>query len=165
VRNVLSSIIFVFLALSGTQIAAQGAPLKVGDKAPRVAVHDLDGKSVDLGRYIGSTPVFLEFWATWCTSCQELAPHVRAARKAFHGKIEFIGINVAVNQSPTGVREYLSKHDPDFHTLYDDEGNSTRSYEVPATSYVVIIDRSGTIAYTGMGGTQNFDKVLGAVSE
>ena len=30
-----------------------------------------------------------------------------------------------------------------FRTLYDDEGTSTRAYQVPATSYVVILDRSG----------------------
>jgi thiol-disulfide isomerase/thioredoxin len=150
---------------NGSRLAAQGSPLKVGDPAPRVAVHDLDGTPVDLGRYVGAKPVFLEFWATWCESCRELLPHVRAARKAFEGKVEFIGIDVAVNQSPQGVREYLAKHDPDFRTLYDDEGTSTRAYQVPATSYVVIIDRSGRIAYTGLGGTQNFDRVLDAVSQ
>jgi thiol-disulfide isomerase/thioredoxin len=150
---------------SGSRLAAQDAPLKVGDPAPRVAVHDLDGTPVNLSRYVGAKPVFLEFWATWCESCRELLPHVRAARKALGGKVEFIGINVAVNQSPDGVREYLREHDPDFRTLYDDEGTSTRAYQVPATSYVVIIDRSGRIAYTGVGGTQSFDRVLDAVSQ
>jgi hypothetical protein len=48
--------------------------------------------------------------------------------------------------------------------LYDDEGTSTRAYQVPATSYVLIIDRTGKIAYTGMGGTQSFDRVLQQVS-
>jgi TATA-box binding protein (TBP) (component of TFIID and TFIIIB) len=55
--------------------------------------------------------------------------------------------------------------DPGFHALYDDEGTSTRAYQVPATSYVVIVDRSGKVVYTGIGGTQNFDRVLRQVSE
>jgi thiol-disulfide isomerase/thioredoxin len=145
-------------------LAAQEASLKVGDPAPRVAVHDLDGTPVSLGRYVGSKPVFLEFWATWCESCRELLPHVRAARNTFGNKVEFIGVNVAVNESPDSVRRYLATHDPEFRTLYDDEGTSTRAYQVPATSYVVIVDRSGRIAYTGVGGTQSFDRVLDAVS-
>jgi thiol-disulfide isomerase/thioredoxin len=141
-------------------LAAQETALNVGDRAPRVVVHDLDGKPVDLGRYLGSKPVFLEFWATWCESCQELLPQVQAARKVYGSKVEFIGINVSVNQSPSGVRQYLDTHAPGFRTLYDDEGTSTRAYRVPATSYIVIVDRLGKVVYTGIGGTQSFDRVL-----
>jgi thiol-disulfide isomerase/thioredoxin len=156
----------LFMVLLGAhQLSGQDAPLAVGDRAPRVVVHDLGGKPVDLGQYIGAKPVFLEFWATWCESCRELQPRVRAAQEAYGPKVEFIGINVAVNQSPDGVRQYLKAHEPGFHTLYDDEGTSTRAYQVPATSYVVIVDRSGKVVYTGIGGTQNFDRVLRQVSE
>jgi len=156
---------FFMMLLGAQQLAGQEPALAVGDRAPRVVVHDLDGKSVDLGRYIGAKPLLLEFWATWCESCRELLPRVRAAQKAYGSKVEFIGINVAVNQSPGGVRQYLEAHEPGFRTLYDDEGTSTRAYQVPATSYVVIVDRSGTVVYTGIGGTQSFDRVLRQVSE
>jgi thiol-disulfide isomerase/thioredoxin len=158
------STLCLLLVLTVQHLAAQETPLAVGDKAPKVLVHDLDGKSVDLGRYIGVKPVFLEFWATWCESCQELLPQIRAARQAYGTRVEFLGINVAVNQTPDGVREYLEKNDPGFRTLYDDEGNSTRAYQAPATSYIVIIDRSGKVAYTGLGATQSFDRVLREVS-
>ena len=97
----------LFMVLLGAhQLAGQDAALAVGDRAPRVVVHDLGGKPVDLGQYIGAKPVFLEFWATWCESCRELQPRVRAAQEAYGSKVEFIGINVAVNQSPGGVRQY-----------------------------------------------------------
>jgi thiol-disulfide isomerase/thioredoxin len=158
------STLCLLMALTVQQLAGQEAPLEVGDRAPRVLVHDLDGKSVDLARYIGVKPVFLEFWATWCESCQELLPRIQAARQSYGSRVEFIGINVAVNQTPDGVREYLKKHDPAFRTLYDDEGNSTRAYQAPATSYIVIIDRSGKVAYTGIGAAQSFEPVLRAVS-
>jgi thiol-disulfide isomerase/thioredoxin len=164
--RVMALVVVAFLLLgSGRELVAQASELKIGDPAPRVMVHDLNGKPVNLGRYVGSKPVFLEFWATWCESCRELLPHLRAARQRFGDKVEFLGINVAVNQSPDSVREYLTKHDPDFQTLYDDEGTSTRAYQVPATSYVVIVDRSGKIAYTGVGGTQSFDRALEIVSQ
>lgn len=146
-------------------LAAQKPGVGVGAAAPAVRVHDLDGKSVDLARYIGKKPLFLEFWATWCELCEELMPRVRAAQAAYGSEVEFIGINVTVNQSRDRVRRYIETHKPPFKTLYDDEGTSTRAYEVPATSYVVIVDRSGTIAYTGSGGSQDFDPVLRRVSK
>jgi ribosomal protein S5 len=31
---------------------------------------------------------------------------------------------------------------------------------VPATSYVVVVDRSGKVVYTGVGGTQNIDAAI-----
>jgi thiol-disulfide isomerase/thioredoxin len=164
--GVLRAVVPGFMMLLGAQqLAGQDAALAVGDRAPGVIVHDLDGKPVDLGRYIGAKPVFLEFWATWCESCQELLPRMRAAQKEYGSAVEFIGINVAVNQSPAGVRQYMQANDPGFRVLYDDEGTSTRAYQVPATSYILIIDRAGKIAYTGIGGTQSFDRVLRQVSE
>ena len=139
---------------------AQETGLAVGTRAPAVAVHDLDGKPVDLGQYLGKQPLFLEWWATWCEQCDALLPRVRAARAELGDRVQFLGINVAVNQSPERVRRYIESNDVPFRTLYDDEGASTRAYAAPTTSYVVIVDRAGRVAYTGTGGDQDF---LGAL--
>ncbi len=149
------------LTLSGGEaLSAQEDGIGVGAAAPAVVVHDLDGKAVHLGQYIGRKPVFLEFWATWCESCEALLPRVRAAQAQYGDMVEFIGVNITVNQTPGQVRQYIETHKPPFRTLYDDEGTSTRAFQVPATSYVVIVDRMGKIVYTGSGGTQKFDDAL-----
>lgn len=147
-------------AAPAAPLLGQESGIPVGSRAPVVTVKDLDGKRVDLGQYIGKKPVFLEFWATWCELCEELLPRVQAAQAAHGGDVEFFGINVTVNQTRERVRRYLERHQPPFRTLYDDEGVSTRAYQAPATSYVVIIDRAGIVAYTGSGGSQEFDPIL-----
>jgi thiol-disulfide isomerase/thioredoxin len=157
--------LFLGSVLGIRPLRAQESGIAVGADAPAVTVRDLDGKAVDLGQYIGKKPVFLEFWATWCELCEELLPRVRAAKAAYGDQVEFLGVNVTVNQSRDRVRRYLEKHQPPFRTLYDEEGTSTRAYEAPATSYVVIVDRKGKIAYTGSGGTQDFDGVLRRVTQ
>ena len=159
-RGMLVAGLLVVAAHGASLVQAQEAGIPVGVKAPVVTVRDLDGKAVDLGQYIGKKPVFLEFWATWCELCEELLPRVRAAKAAYGDQVEFFGVNVTVNQSRDRVRRYLEKNQPPFRTLYDEEGTSTRAYQAPATSYVVIVDRSGKIAYTGSGGAQDFDGVL-----
>lgn len=138
----------------------QESGIPVGSKAPIVSVHDLDGKPVDLGQWIGKRPVFLEFWASWCTNCAALLPTVKAAAHRYGSKIEFVGINVAVNQTPARARKYLETERPPYRPLYDDQGASIRAYQVPGTSYVVIIDARGTVVYTGFGGSQNFEAAL-----
>jgi thiol-disulfide isomerase/thioredoxin len=155
----------VVLGTTPCRLGAQESGIAVGAKAPAVKVNDLDGKPVDLGRYIGNQPVLLEFWATWCELCEELLPQVRAAQAAYGKKVEFIGVNVTVNQSPERVRKYIEKHQPGFRALYDDQGTSIRAYQVPTTSYVVIVDRAGKVVYTGTGGTQDLEKALRAVTQ
>jgi thiol-disulfide isomerase/thioredoxin len=153
------------LLLGGGRLAAQESGISVGSKAPAVTVNDLEGKPVDLGQYIGKQPVLLEFWATWCELCEELLPRVRAAQAAYASKVEFIGVNVTVNQTRDRVRRYVDSHQPGFRTLYDDQGTSIRAYKVPTTSYVVVIDRAGKVAYTGTGGTQDLEGVLRRVTQ
>ena len=151
--------------LAGARPAmAQDAGLAVGSRAPVVVVKDLDGQPVDLGQYIGHKPVLLEFWATWCEVCRDLMPTVRAAHREFGDRVEFFGVNVTVNQTPERVRKYVAAEHPPFRTLYDEEGVGVRAYQAPTTSYVVIIDRAGKVAYTGTGATQDLASALRAVS-
>jgi hypothetical protein len=44
--------------------------------------------------------------------------------------------------------------------VYDHEGEATGAYDVPATSYVVVLDAAGKVVYTGLGGRQDIDGAL-----
>jgi thiol-disulfide isomerase/thioredoxin len=145
-------------ALAGP-LAAQDLGLPVGSDAPRLAVKDLDGTPVDLGQWIGRKPVLIEFWATWCENCEELLPKLASARTRVGDRVEFIGI-ATVNQTPDRVRRYMTEHELPFRVLYDTEGASVRAFAVPATSYVVLVDRGGKILYTGVGPDQEFEAAI-----
>lgn len=158
-RILAATVSLVFLL--GSEAPAQGdAGIKVGSAAPVLSVNDLDGKPVDLAQWIGKKPVVLEFWATWCENCEALLPRFRQAKKETGDRVEYLGVNVTVNQSPARVRKYLEEHDVPFRVLYDDEGASVRAYQAPATSYVVIVDANGKVAYTGVGADQQFEPAL-----
>jgi len=154
----------VLLSVSPQVAAGQGAAgFRVGDRAPIIEVNDLEGQPHDLGQYLGHQPVLLEFWATWCELCEALLPRVRQAADEFGEEVRFIGINIAVNQSPKRVRSYLEEHHPPFLTLYDNLGTSVRAFHVPTTSYVVIVDGDGIIQYVGVGGDQDLSHALRVV--
>ena len=141
-------------------VLAQDLGIEVGARAPAVTVQSLDGKQVDLGRYIGKTPMLIEFWATWCPNCRELMPTLLAAEKKYGKKVKFVALAVAINQSPERVRRFLAAHPLPHDTFYDAEGKAAGAFDAPATSYVVVLDKTGRVVYTGLGGKQDLDAAL-----
>ena len=142
-------------------LAAQsGEPPSVGQVAPVVTVPDMDGKAVRVGTTAAKHPIVIEFWATWCPLCKALLPTMRAAQKQYGDRVDFYGVNVTVNDGKERVRRYVNETKPPWITLYDDRGVAVRAFGAAATSYVVIIDGNGKIAYTGDGGSQNIGAEL-----
>ncbi|MGH7718509.1 MAG: TlpA family protein disulfide reductase [Gemmatimonadaceae bacterium] len=148
------------LAAATLSTRATAQTLDVGDKAPAAALETLDGRQVNLADYVGRVPLLIEFWATWCPNCKELEPALHAAHRKYQGQVRFLGVAVSVNQSPQRVRQYVEKYHLPFEVLFDRRGNATAAYDVPATSYVVVVDRSGTVVYTGSGGDQDLDAAI-----
>jgi len=148
------------LLLAAPALRAQDVGLPVGSKAPTAVVEDLAGRPVDLGRYVGKTPVLLQFWATWCPSCKEMEPAMLAAQKKYGARVKIIGVAVSFNQSPQRVKLYADKHKLPYEVLFDKTGKASDVYDVPATSYVVVLDRTGKVVYTGQGGDQNIDAAI-----
>lgn len=134
--------------------------LPVGAKAPGAKVQTLDGKPVDLASYIGKGPVVLEFWALWCGNCKELEPQLKALTAKYAGKVTFVSVAVSVNESPDRVKRYAEKYGLNQQLVFDTDGAATDAYSAPATSYVVVVDRSGKIVYTGLGGDQKLEAAV-----
>jgi len=141
-------------------VRAQDLGIEVGAKAPVVTVQSLDGKSVSLGNYIGKAPVLIEFWATWCPNCKELMPTLLDAEKKYGKQVKFMAIAVAINQSPEKVRRWVAAHPLPHDTFYDVEGKAAGAFDAPATSYVVVLDKSGKVVYTGLGGKQDLEAAI-----
>jgi thiol-disulfide isomerase/thioredoxin len=152
--------ILVAASLASAPAAAQDLGIEVGARAPAVTVQSLDGRQIDLGSYIGKTPMLIEFWATWCANCRELMPTLLDVEKKFGKKVKFVAIAVAINQSPERVRRFLAAHPLPHDTFYDLEGKAAGAFDAPATSYVVVLDKTGRVVYTGLGGKQDLEAAL-----
>jgi len=144
------------LVLPGGILWAQDeVGIKRGTDAPAAQVEDLDGNTVDLGEFVGAKPLLLEFWANWCENCEALAPSMDQVHEQYGDEIEVIAIAVGVGQSTRNVKRHLEKHPVEYRYLYDKKGAAVRAFSAPTTSYVVIVDAAGHVAYTGTGGGQD----------
>jgi thioredoxin 1 len=47
-----------------------------------------------------STPVIVDFWATWCAPCKAMVPHLQKIQEDLSGRVKIVKLNVEEN---TGV--------------------------------------------------------------
>jgi thiol-disulfide isomerase/thioredoxin len=158
--SALSCAIALAAPVTSTLSAQEAGGVTVGSKAPAAVVETLDGKAVDLARYYGKGPVLIQFWATWCSNCKQLEPKMQALKTKYAGRIALVGVAVSANQSPALVKRYTARHPMPVEVFYDRTGAATDAFDVPATSYVVVLDRTGKVVYTGQGGDQNLDAAV-----
>jgi thiol-disulfide isomerase/thioredoxin len=146
--------------ITAAPVYAQDGGIALGAKAPSAVVRSLDGNAVDLSHVVGTGPAVVEFWATWCPNCKELEPVLNAAQTKYAGRVRFVTVAVAINESLERVRKHVAVHHMPATVVYDADGNAAGVYDAPATSYVVVIDRAGKVVYTGVGGTQDIDAAI-----
>lgn len=139
---------------------AQDMGVDVGTMAPNPAVYTLDGRKTTLGDFVGKTPTLIEFWATWCPNCKELQPAMKAAAARYGDKVKFVGVAVSVNENPARVKAFVAKYGIPGTQFFDTDGDATGKFDVPATSFVVVLDRTGKVVYTGLGGKQDLDAAI-----
>lgn len=116
--------------------AERGEPLALSGS-------DLEGTPLDLASYRGSV-VLLNSWATWCVSCQEEEPVLRAAHDSTKAAgVTFLGLDV--QDDPARAREL----DLPWPSIVDRDGALLRTIPgVPpaALPSTVILDAQGRIA-------------------
>ena len=139
---------------------AQESGIAVGSIAPAAKVQALDGKTTNLSSYIGKQPVLMEFWAFWCPNCKALEPSLLALQKKYAGRVKFVGVAVSVNEKLEQVQAYTRRHGYNHETVFDGFGEATEAYDVPATSYVVVLDKTGKVVYTGLGAKQDLEAAI-----
>ncbi len=165
----LSAILFLVLLLAapapgvGPRPTHAQAGIAVGATPDPVVLETLDGEDADLAAVIGSGPVLIEFWATWCAVCRGLEPEMKAAHEAYGDAVEFVIVAAAVAQTKDQIKQHLERHPLPGRVLWDTRGRFTREFDAPGTGWVVILDAEGKVAYTGTGPDQDLTAALAEV--
>jgi thiol-disulfide isomerase/thioredoxin len=152
--------LIALVALTAVPLAAQDSGIAVGAKAPNAKLTTLDGKPADLAQFVGKRPTLMLFWAAWCSNCKQLEPQLTAAAKKYGAQVSFVGVAVAINQSAALAKAYAAKHQLPLTSFYDGNGAAAEAYDAPATSYIVVIDKTGKVVYTGVGADQNIEAAV-----
>ncbi len=109
---------------------------------------DLDGKPFDLAGSIGSKPVMLIFWASWCPTCASEVPKVnRLAQQYRERGMAFVAVNVGFNDSVERAQSFIRRTGMTYPALFDGSGDITRPYALLGVPTVIIADKKGIVQF------------------
>jgi peroxiredoxin len=152
-------------AIAGTSYAQVIAPAAVGaKKAPasqpdnawsheQFSLRGLDGVNHTLADWKGKV-IMLNFWSTWCASCQAEISDFIAFQKEYQAKgLQVVGLGMDAEQKLRNVQRTLEINYPIL--IADPERNANLIKQWGNSSgiipYTVVIDRDGRIIYTHRG--------------
>ena len=136
-----------------TLSSIKGEPPKIGAPAPDFTLKDIAGNTVRLGEFRGKSPVFLNFWASWCLACREEAPENEKLHQRLGPKgLKLLAISIdAGSTALNDVRKFVKEFNLSFTPLLDSDGKVYHLYGVTGIPTTFLIDRSGKIVAKEVG--------------
>lgn len=124
--------------------------IEPGQLAPNCKLTALEnGQPQELSQYKGKV-VYVDFWASWCSSCAQSFPFMNQLHKDLHGKgLEVIGINL--DENPEDARVFLSKHPASFTQLADSGNQCPQDFGLIGMPTSYLIDRKGIVRHIQQG--------------
>jgi len=127
-------------------IASPGGML---GKAPDFTLKDIkSGQDVNFSSFFGDKTIVLEFWATWCPHCVEMAPKLEDFYRMNKDKIIVVGVNV--DDSIKKPVSFIGQNNITFPVLHDLEQKVISLYKIVGIPTTLIINSGGDIIKKGV---------------
>ncbi len=134
--------------------------LQLGATAPAFTLTDKLGEQVNLSDFKGQY-VYINFGATWCTTCLEEMKLIPALKKKYGDKVVFISINI--DEDPQLMKNMLTKN-PKYNWVLLHYGNQKEikdTYEIKSVpSYFLVNTFGNFIQAPALRPTQNIESVF-----
>lgn len=123
------------------------------DATASFTVYAENGKKVELSDFYGK-PIVVNFWATWCSPCQQEMPHFDDAYAEYKSDVKFLMVNLTTweeDASTSEVKSFIEKKGYDFPIYYDKDGDAAKTYGVESIPLTLFIGKDGKVAHTYTG--------------
>ena len=135
----------------GMELSAQG---DLPDSVADVRLGALgDQPDASLGELIGTKPVVLNFFASWCAPCLTEMPGFEAVHQSLGDQVTVVGM--AYQDSPEDALATVEQTGVTYPTYTDPDGSALTYFQGLSMPTTVFIDASGEVV----------DTVSGALSE
>ena len=144
----LLALLWVRLLTANQAVRSLPSSPLVGHPAPDFTVtlyNGAPGQQIHLAALKGS-PVVLNFWASWCSPCQDEAPILEASwQRHQHEGVVYVGISY--EDKTDAAKAFLQQYGIRYPAAPDDAtGSIAIAFGVTGPPETVFIDRNGTVA-------------------
>lgn len=135
---------------TGLLTKAPADRLKIGDPAPDFRLAQLGGSPVQLSQLKGKT-VLVNFWATWCSPCQDEMPILQRAYLKYKDQgVVFLTVNVR-DTPADNAKSYFKNNNLTMPVLIDPIGDVPGGYRVTGYPETYLVDKNGKIGEFHIG--------------
>lgn len=157
-RGTTAAVVAVAIVVIGSLLAArattadEAAKTSLHDVLTSLALPDLDGNQVELGDFLGSGPVILDFWATWCKPCLVAMPELQALYEDLAPRgLRVVAINEDGPRNTAKVRPFLQSRGFTFPVLLDLNREAQRRLQAIALPTTLVLDANGVLLHSSFG--------------
>jgi len=124
-------------------------------------LEDLDGELFTLSEHIGSGPVVIDFWATWCKPCKDTMPHLQKLHEKYNEQgLTVIAVSTDSPKSQSKVKPFIRSRRYTYTVLFDPNSEVLKLFQGCNLPYRVLIDKNGEVVETHMGYSPGDEKIL-----
>lgn len=110
-------------------------------------------------------PVYIKMWATWCQPCMQQMPHFQQLFQQFGDKINFVAVNIDINEAPAAVQQVIDKFGLTMPVWSDIEGKLAVQLGLIGTPFSVLLNSNGQQVYNTHESDQALDGLLARLAQ
>ncbi|QWV06839.1 redoxin family protein (plasmid) [Pseudoalteromonas shioyasakiensis] len=151
---------FLMILLTGLMLVSQ----RISANTDTLILENEAGQIVKFENFLGKKPVYLKFWATWCKPCMEQMPHFQHAYEQYGDKIQFVAINIDLNDDAHSVAKVKERFSLSMPLFTDLTAQVAKHYEFMGTPFHVLIDSDEKVIFQGHEADKALDNTLRLLS-
>ena len=131
-------------------LRSQEGPVSIGEKVPDFTLTTFDNQEISLNQIKGKV-VVINFWASWCTPCEQEAADLETAWRFYQpdGKVAFLGVDY-VDTEPE-AKKYLEKFNITYPNGPDLGTRISQAFRIRGVPETYIIDQDGILQFVQIG--------------
>ncbi len=124
-------------------------------------LEDLNGELFTLSEHLGSGPIIIDFWATWCKPCKDAMPHLQKLHEKYNEQgLTVIAISTDSPKSQSKVKPFIRSRRYTYTILFDPNSEVLKQLQGRNLPYQVLIDKDGKVVETRMGYSPGDENIL-----